>query len=60
MSDTVPVTGYRSIDEAVAPVTGLDETPLEDHPAIFESAHAALREALVDAATLVHDPASTA
>jgi len=60
MSETAPETGYRSIDDAVAQVLELEAVPLEARPAVFEAAHVALRDALANAATLVHEPTTEA
>ena len=39
-------TGDARVDEAIAPLDGLADVPLEDHPAIFERIHDRLREVL--------------
>ncbi|WGL50515.1 hypothetical protein P5P86_11125 [Nocardioides sp. BP30] len=39
-------TGMASVDEVLAAVDALDETPVEQHAAIFGDAHDALRRAL--------------
>ncbi|UMG92588.1 HAD hydrolase-like protein [Nocardioides sp. TF02-7] len=41
-------TGIASIDEVLDRVAGLDERPLEEHAAVFETAHAELRRTLDD------------
>ena len=39
-------TGIPAVDEAIADVDRLDETPLEEHLEVFERAHGSLRAAL--------------
>lgn len=39
-------TGIASLDSVLDLVAGLDERPLEDHAAVFETAHAELRRTL--------------
>lgn len=39
-------TGIASIDSVLDLVAGLDERPLEEHAAVFETAHAELRRTL--------------
>ncbi|KAA1424094.1 hypothetical protein [Nocardioides antri] len=46
-SSLVPApTGIASIDTVLDLVAGLDARPLEEHPAVFETAHQQLRQAL--------------
>lgn len=47
-------TGNASVDRVLDLVAGLDERPLEEHAAVFETAHQQLRQALDEA------PATTA
>jgi hypothetical protein len=42
--------GATVVDEVLASLAGLEERPLEEHVAVFESAHERLRDALTDAA----------
>jgi hypothetical protein len=39
-------TGDPRVDEVLQSLAGLDDLPVSDHVAVFEGAHAALREAL--------------
>jgi hypothetical protein len=39
-------TGDDQVDAALAPLAALDELPVDEHVAVLEQAHAALREAL--------------
>ena len=41
-------TGIASIDSVLDLVAGLESRPLEEHAAVFEAAHAELRQALDD------------
>lgn len=41
-------TGDRAIDEALEPLTGLADLPVDKHPAVFDAIHAQLRSALTD------------
>jgi hypothetical protein len=41
-----PRTGVPRVDAVLADVEGLDDVPLEEHPAAFERAHESLRAAL--------------
>lgn len=43
-----PTTGIASIDSVLDLVAGLESRPLEEHAAVFEAAHAELRQALDD------------
>jgi hypothetical protein len=42
-------TGQPQVDAVLASLSGLDGTPVEEHVAVFESAHDTLRGALADA-----------
>ena len=42
-------TGIASIDTVLDLVAGLDDRPLEEHAAVFETAHSELRRALDEA-----------
>lgn len=41
-----PSTGIASLDSVLDLVAGLDEQPLSEHTAVFETAHAELRRPL--------------
>ncbi len=43
-----PQTGDARVDEALARLDGLAETPVAEHPAVFEYVHDRLAEALGD------------
>ena len=43
-------TGVEVVDDVLASMRGLDESPVDEHPAVFESAHERLRQALDDPA----------
>lgn len=45
----VAPTGHDDVDRVVASLDGLDERPVSEHVAVFESAHDTLRNALADA-----------
>jgi hypothetical protein len=45
----VESTGHDDVDRVVASLDGLDERPVSEHVAVFESAHDTLRNALADA-----------
>jgi hypothetical protein len=47
-------TGHADVDAVVASLEGLDDRPVTDHVAVFESAHDKLLSALADAG---NDPA---
>jgi len=42
-------TGVEQVDDVLADIAGVQERPLEEHPAAFEEAHDRLRRALDDA-----------
>lgn len=42
-------TGHPEVDEVLASLDGLEERPVGEHVAVFESAHDRLRGALADA-----------
>ena len=44
-------TGLPEVDDVLADIAGVQERPLEEHPAAFEEAHDRLRRALDDAGT---------
>lgn len=56
MSDPAPVTGFDRLDEAIAPLARLDDAAVPDHPELFDAAHAALRDALMNAPETSHEP----
>ncbi len=39
-------TGVPAVDDALARLTALDELPVDEHPAVFESVHGSLRGVL--------------
>jgi hypothetical protein len=39
-------TGVEEVDDVLTSLQGLDESPVEEHPAVFERAHERLRQAL--------------
>lgn len=39
-------TGVEVVDDVLASMRGLDDSPVEEHPAVFERAHERLRQAL--------------
>jgi hypothetical protein len=41
-------TGLLAVDDALASLDRLDQLPVDDHVAVFESAHDGLRAALAD------------
>jgi hypothetical protein len=42
-------TGHDDVDRVMASLDGLEERPVSEHVAVFESAHDTLRNALADA-----------
>jgi hypothetical protein len=42
-------TGNPAVDAVVESLHGLDDTPVDEHVAVFEAAHEALRGALANA-----------
>jgi hypothetical protein len=46
---SVESTGHPQVDAVLASLTALDDTPVEEHVAVFESAHDTLRGALANA-----------
>ena len=46
---SVEPTGHPQVDAVLDSLAGLDGTPVEDHVAVFESAHDTLRSALANA-----------
>ena len=47
MSETgAEQTGVPAVDEALTALDGLEERPVDEHPAVFESVHGALRSVL--------------
>lgn len=45
----VPTTGHPAVDAVLASLAGLDDAPVHEHVAVFESAHEYLRRALDEA-----------
>jgi hypothetical protein len=43
-----PEAGHALVDRVLASLDGLEQRPVADHVAVFESAHLRLREALND------------
>ena len=39
-------TGVEEVDDVLSSMRGLDDRPVEEHPAVFERAHERLRQAL--------------
>jgi hypothetical protein len=39
-------TGVEEVDDVLTSLQGLDDSPVEEHPAVFERAHERLRQAL--------------
>ena len=39
-------TGVEEVDDVLTSLEGLDDSPVEEHPAVFERAHERLRQAL--------------
>ena len=39
-------TGVPAVDDALARLTALEELPVDEHPAVFESVHGSLRGVL--------------
>jgi len=39
-------TGVEEVDDALTSLEGLDDSPVGEHPAVFERAHERLRQAL--------------
>lgn len=48
--DAAP-TGHAVVDEVLTALDGLEDRPVAEHVAVFESGHDRLREALADAGT---------
>ncbi|MEI2809936.1 MAG: hypothetical protein V9F00_06985 [Nocardioides sp.] len=48
-------TGSSAVDRVLDSLEDLDRVPLEEHPAIFEQAHSALRRALDEPAAELDD-----
>lgn len=47
MSETgAEQTGVPAVDEALSALEGLEERPVDEHPAVYESVHGALRAVL--------------
>jgi hypothetical protein len=44
--ETEQRTGVEEVDDVLASLQGLDDRPVEEHPAVFERAHERLRQAL--------------
>lgn len=47
-ADVAQRTGHPAVDQVLASLEGLAERPVEEHAAVFEAAHDALRAALSD------------
>ena len=45
-TDRVDAPTSSSIESAVAELDGLEELPIDDHPAVFEAIHRVLRDQL--------------
>ncbi len=48
-NDTGSTTGNDTVDAVLASLEGLEDRPVDEHVAVFEAAHDALRGALADA-----------
>jgi hypothetical protein len=46
LDETATLTGNEQVDTALASLDGLEERPVDEHVAVLEQAHAALRDAL--------------
>jgi hypothetical protein len=44
--DGLADTGVPAVDDALSRLTALEELPVEEHPAVFESVHGSLRGVL--------------
>ena len=51
-------TGHETVDAVVASMAGLDDRPVEEHLAVFEHAHEALRRTLAGAGSEIDGPAA--
>ena len=51
-------TGHETVDAVVASMAGLDDRPVEEHLAVFEHAHEALRRTLSGAGSEIDGPAA--
>jgi hypothetical protein len=49
MANRVQEAGQAEVDAVLESLSGLDEAPVSEHVAVFESAHERLRAALADA-----------
>lgn len=49
LAPDVEPTGHPQVDAVLASLSDLDGTPVEEHVAVFESAHDTLRSALANA-----------
>lgn len=52
------LTGHEAVDGVLRSLEGLGDKPVEEHVAIFESAHEQLRAALADAGNRPGGPAA--
>lgn len=52
-------TGNPAVDEVLRSLDGLQQRPVEEHVAVFEAAHEALRAALTDAGDRPSGPAGS-
>lgn len=60
MTASVPTTGLARLDASIAVLADLEDVEIPDQPALFDAAHAALRDALVHAADTTHEPPAQA
>jgi hypothetical protein len=51
-----PATGHPVVDDVLASLDGLEERPVDEHVAVFETLHDRLREALASAGDPSRDP----
>jgi hypothetical protein len=47
---SVELTGHDAVDGVLRSLDGLEDSPVEEHVAVFEAAHETLRAALAEAA----------
>lgn len=56
-AEPVALTGHEAVDAVLRSLDDLADRPVEEHVAIFESAHETLRAALADAGDRAGGPA---
>lgn len=55
----VPLTGHDAVDGVLRSLEGLEAKPVDEHVAVFESAHETLRAALADAGNRPSGPSGS-